>query len=113
MRLHDNGVRAMRKPTRALLPSIKESVQPYLNHRPRILQKQDGKMPVPYVHWRRVSKGIPQMALDLALRRQVQLLEELGRHGDARRGAEPVEGLCAVRVGFDGVGALFVCHCVI
>lgn len=63
------------------------------------------------VHRCGISKRIPQVALDFTLRRQVQLLKQLGRHVDARRGTEPVESLSPVRVGVDAdTVAFFVCH---
>lgn len=50
------------------------------------------------------------MALDLTLRRQVQLLEQLGCHADARRRAKPIQRLGPLRVGVDAM-TLFLCHC--
>lgn len=45
------------------------------------------------IHRSGIGKGLAEIALDLVSRRQVQLLKELRRHGDAARGAEATEGL--------------------
>lgn len=64
-----------------------------------------------FLHWCWISKRISQLSLYFALRRQIQLLKQLGRHADARCGAESIEGIQTVGVGVDiGTIAFFFCH---
>lgn len=42
-------------------------------------------------HWCRVAKGLAEVALDLVLGRDVELLEQLGRHGHTADSADLVQ----------------------
>lgn len=49
------------------------------------------------MHGCRIAKRLPQITLDTVFRREVELLKELGRDGDASGGANTVES-CSIRV---------------
>jgi hypothetical protein len=51
-----------------------------------------------HLHRRRVTKRLSQIALDGVLRREVDLLEELGGDADAAGGADAAQGLAVIHV---------------
>jgi len=50
------------------------------------------------IHGCRVAKGLAEVALDIVLRRQVELLKELGRDGNATGRAHSVESIAGMHV---------------
>lgn len=61
-----------------------------------MLQRLNVRMLIADLHWSRVGKCLAEFPLDSILRREVQLLEHLGAHGDTLGRAEAVERLHAV-----------------
>ena len=48
------------------------------------------------LQWRGIGKGLPQIPMDLVLRREIQLLEELGGdrgHRDTTSGADAIDDI--------------------
>lgn len=107
MRAHDNGVKAMRKPTRALYSHKVILHSQSVSH----LNNCSSLKWMFCLHRSRISKRVSQLSLYFTLRRQIQLLKQLRRHVDARCGAEPVEGIQTVGIGVDIVAiSFFFCH---
>lgn len=71
MSWHDRGVRLRRKPTRAL------------HTHQHCFTPTTASMCYRSLHRCRIPKRLPQIALDAILRREVELLKELRRDGDA------------------------------
>lgn len=80
IRMQLNGVRLRRNPRRALLISQ----QIHLIQLGAIL------------HWRRVTEHLSQITLDIVLWREVQLLEEFGRDGNAASCPDSIQGSAMV-----------------
>ena len=55
-----------------------------------------------HIQWCWITKGFPQIALDSVLRRQIQLLEELGRYRDAAGSPNALKGVILGVVGAHG-----------
>lgn len=102
----ERGVKARRKPTRALSSRVSHVV--YIVG----LGGSEGLG----VHRSRVSEGVSQLTLDVVVGRQVKLLEELRAHGHAGGRAELLEslhavGLSIVAIGLVEFGVLGGGHC--
>lgn len=97
MRSMDRGVRQRRKPARPLFTGECQLVSGQAGERARPSKPLQESMQVSTAaedaHGRGVAKGAAQVAVDPVLGGEVELLEELGAHGDAGGGAEAVQGL--------------------